>query len=123
MTQTSVGVWLHGDLQSVIIFEVISDFGFTMKPPARNKKNPPTFKFDSTHVLGSQRVSKHREKRQERDKKRKARDETPNTPIKGATGSGSADEMETSKLDSTAAETLTDPESTVDSANNVVNKS
>ena len=60
-----------------------------MKPPARKSNPPPTFQFDSDHVLGAQRVSKHREKRQERDKKRKARDDNVDTiPESGAGSSG-----------------------------------
>ena len=48
-----------------------------MKPPSRTKKTPTVFKFDPSHVLVSQRVAKHRGKRQERDKKRKARGDEP----------------------------------------------
>ena len=45
----------------------------------RNKKTPTTFKFDSDHVLGSARVSKHRKKIQKKNKKREARKvEEPN---------------------------------------------
>ena len=58
----------------MIFFRYIS----IMKPPARNAKPPSTFEFDSSHVLGAQRVSKHRTKKQERDKKRKMRDENSN---------------------------------------------
>ena len=50
-----------------------SDYILTIKPPARNAKPPSTFGFDSTHVLGSQRVAKHRAKKQERERKRKMR--------------------------------------------------
>ena len=51
-----------------------------MKPPARNKKAPAVFKFDAAHVLDAGRVSKHRKKLEEREKKREARKGKESTP-------------------------------------------
>ena len=75
-----------------------------MKPPARNKKAPGTFEFDANHVLGSARVSKHRNKIKEKIKKRVARkiddptpgedapaDETVGTAAEAAGGAAEAE--------------------------------